>query len=732
MENYRYVIRWLNVILVTIISWQALQLIDINYVHASENNVKSIKANENFKNNQNIRDLYYSYPYLKGDKYNLTPDDYKKTNSPNNSITIGEYKSVLLEKETNEINDINQDDNVDINNLSSLGGKIWHDINGNGVQEDNETLIEGVEVNLLDENKNVINTTKTDAFGRYEFDNLNQGIYYIKVNKPDEFNLSTQDKTNNDKNTDNNIDEEGCSSKIEIKDKIENYDIDFGMIKPINISGSAWNDINWDNKKEEDEHGISGMLVKLYKDGELFLKTKTDLNGRYYFNNLKPGKYKLEFVDLKNAYVPTTEDSANNLIDEDNFTKSYILISGDNKNDVNVAFHKAKIKSRIFKDDNFNGIQDADEKGIKNVTVNLYSEDGEFIKQTKTNDLGTYEFDNLLPDKYYIQVDNIKGCNRFSPKKSDTLLNASVVNKDGISNVFNIEKGQQYIYLNAGISFVGNIKVKVFEDVNYTGKYEEDDKLLKGTRVKLLSSSGDMAKDIYGNYVKDQISDEDGNVNFENLPKGEYKIDAIMPKGYSSFTKQSTNIKSNFSNVNTGGYSENINIETLDNYDEIKVGVIKSASIGNKVWYDDNKNGKQDKEEKGVEGIDVFLCDSNGKLLSVTKTDNDGKYNFTDLDPGKYYVMFETPKNLGTTNLKDNGLQTHKSRDINLSSGEADNSINLGVYVKPDLSKEVKKLPVTSKKGSNYVLVGGVLIVIGIVILIYKRIKCKKEKNSLQ
>ena len=110
----------------------------------------------------------------------------------------------------------------------------------------------------------------------------------------------------------------------------------------------------------------------------------------------------------------------------------------------------------------------------------------------------------------------------------------------------------------------------------------------------------------------------------------------------------------------------------------------------------------------------------------MTKTDNNGNYNFTDLDPGKYYVMFETPKNLGTTNLKDNGLQTHKSRDINLSSGETDNSINLGVYIKPNLSKEVKKLPVTSKKGSDYVLVGSILIIVGLAILIYKRIRYKK------
>lgn len=735
MKSDKNIGRWLSLVLVTVVILQLLQAVGANNVYANENNSDSVAIkNNNIKGVQGTEDLYYSYPYLREIKYHIAPDAYKKerlNSSYDNSMTIGDYKSVLAQR----ILENSGTDNENAVHHSAIGGKVWHDINGDGIQEDNETLIEGIDVYLLDRNKNIINSTKTDAFGRYEFDDLYAGTYYVKVNKSDEFKLFTKRQGTGDTNLDNDFDKDGFTSKIEIADKEENFSIDAGMTKPITIGNFVWNDINWNGKQDEGEHGIQGILVKLYKDGKLSLETRTDESGHYLFNNLEPGEYSLKFVDLKDIYAPTiilnSDSSSSNVIDENGFTKIYNLLSGDKKKDIDVAFHKAKIKSNIFEDKNFNGRQDEGESGINDVIVKLYLENGTFVKETRTNNLGIYEFNNLLPGKYYIKVQKTKGYNYFSPKKIGVYAKGSVVNGDGVSDIFNINKGQRYLYLNAGMTFFGEVNARVFEDKNYNGKRDKDDKLIEDTRVKLLSANGDEVKDIYGNSVEDQITDKYGRVYFKNLPKGEYKISVSMPKGYSSFTKQSTDISSNFSNVNTGGFSENINVKNLDKDNVINAGVIKSGSIGSKVWNDNNKDGKQNDNEKGVEGIDVFLCDSNGKLLSVTNTDNDGKYKFDNLDPGKYYVLFETPKNLGVTNLKDNGSQSHKSRDINLSSGEADNSINLGVYVKPDLSKEVKKLPVTSKQGFNDVLGGSALIILGISVLAYKKNRsyrnCKDE-----
>ncbi|WP_187396393.1 SdrD B-like domain-containing protein, partial [Staphylococcus aureus] len=54
----------------------------------------------------------------------------------------------------------------------------------------------------------------------------------------------------------------------------------------------------------------------------------------------------------------------------------------------------------------------------------------------------------------------------------------------------------------------------------------------------------------------------------------------------------------------------------------------KKYNLGDYVWEDTNKDGKQDADEKGIKGVYVILKDSNGKELDRTTTDENGKYQF--------------------------------------------------------------------------------------------------------
>ncbi|TAE26465.1 MAG: hypothetical protein EAZ91_17570 [Cytophagales bacterium] len=72
------------------------------------------------------------------------------------------------------------------------------------------------------------------------------------------------------------------------------------------------------------------------------------------------------------------------------------------------------------------------------------------------------------------------------------------------------------------------------------------------------------------------------------------------------------------------------------------------ASLGDYVWLDTNKNGQQDGAESGVPSVTVVLCDAtSGSAISTTLTDSQGKYLFSNLDPGSYTVKFTAPD--GTT-----------------------------------------------------------------------------------
>ena len=86
------------------------------------------------------------------------------------------------------------------------------------------------------------------------------------------------------------------------------------------ISGIAWIDANRDGKRDSSEDVIEGMTVSLYdsstqtiaqnNQGQA-LKTRTDGNGAYSFNNVKNGNYWVVFEYDTNNYSLTAYQKNN-------------------------------------------------------------------------------------------------------------------------------------------------------------------------------------------------------------------------------------------------------------------------------------------------------------------------------------------------------------------------------------------------------------------------------------
>lgn len=80
-----------------------------------------------------------------------------------------------------------------------------------------------------------------------------------------------------------------------------------------------------------------------------------------------------------------------------------------------------------------------------------------------------------------------------------------------------------------------------------------------------------------------------------------------------------------------------------------KTTKLYSASIGNWVWLDSNRDGIQDKNEEGLNNFVVILCNAETHQVFSTKTTNHpktgepGYYCFDRLAEGKYFVVFEIP-----------------------------------------------------------------------------------------
>jgi hypothetical protein len=117
------------------------------------------------------------------------------------------------------------------------------------------------------------------------------------------------------------------------------------------------------------------------------------------------------------------------------------------------------------------------------------------------------------------------------------------------------------------------------------------------------------------------------------------------------------------------------------------------AALGDRVWFDLNRNGIQDEGEVGVAGVTVNLysgCPAGGTPIATTTTDADGLYLFSGLAAGSYTVGFVRPDGY-TSTLANQGSNDEVDSDADavtgmtgcytLAAGETNLTVDAGFYV---------------------------------------------------
>lgn len=119
------------------------------------------------------------------------------------------------------------------------------------------------------------------------------------------------------------------------------------------------------------------------------------------------------------------------------------------------------------------------------------------------------------------------------------------------------------------------------------------------------------------------------------------------------------------------------------------------STIGDYVWHDRDLDGKQDSNEPGIPDVTVQLI-YDGDVVSSTTTDNNGKYEFTNLAKGNYTVKiadsnfeeggplnnwYATKQNQGSDDTKDSdGDKTNHSANVAVNC-EDDLTIDFGFFL---------------------------------------------------
>ncbi len=283
--------------------------------------------------------------------------------------------------------DENSDTTVDFGFVevptASVGDKVWYDANANGTQDDGETGVANVKINLLDADGMFLDQTMTDDAGMYIFDDLAPGTYTVcfDTDSLPAGMIVTQANATDDA-ADSDAGPAGCTPAVTLEGGDANMTIDLGITDApeelASIGDKVWIDANNNGVQDEGEEAVADVRVQLrHEDGTILDTTTTDANGMYIFDELEPGDYQVCFdlETLPDGMIETganrgDADDADSDADADGCTPLTTLDPGENDSTIDLGIRVADSDLGITK----TGTVDVDNQ-VWTITVTNNGED---------------------------------------------------------------------------------------------------------------------------------------------------------------------------------------------------------------------------------------------------------------------------------------------------------------------------------------------------------------------
>ncbi len=437
--------------------------------------------------------------------------------------------------------------------------------------------------------------------------------------------------------------------------------VDAGFVELGDLTGRVWIDRDGDGLEEVGEASRPGVVVTLLNavGTPTGRTTTTAPDGTYLFENLQEGSYRVQFAVPAGYKLTTRDQGGDDTIDSDpsrstGITSAIFVPLAQVTRDVDAGIYKpAMLGDRVWHDLNGNGLWESGEKGIGSLTVNLLDGSGAVIATTTTDAWGYYKFIDLAPGLYGVEVEPPSGY-EFSPRDvgGNDLIDSDALGNGVIPTVM-IYSGDVRNDLDAGLFQRACLGDRVWLDANGNGIQEIGETGARGVTVRLLDASGAV--------IATTATGATGAYAFANLLPGTYSVQFVAPAG-TVFTQPDvpgSDGTDSDANLLTGK-TQQVTLISGQVNNSLDAGLLRAASIGDRVWADRDGDGQQDGEEPGLAGVTVRLLNAAGGVIATRVTDGSGFYLFDTLRPGTYSVEFVTPSG-HTPTLRDVGSDSTDS-----------------------------------------------------------------------
>lgn len=428
------------------------------------------------------------------------------------------------------------------------------------------------------------------------------------------------------------------------------------------LSGKVYYDANESSSFDNGEDPFKDITVELIgADGSVVATTKTDADGNYSFTGLDAGTYTVKVTKAGDiAELTQTEDPDGT---KDNASGA-ITLNADNPVRENVNFgyiKKHAISGNVYLDQNRDKTKNTGDIDLSGVTVKLLDKDGNVVGTTTTDKDGNYSFTGLNDGTYTVQVDKTgpladKEQTEDPSGKTDSRSQAITFTRTD-PDVTNVNFGYADNYSIHGL---------VYRDGDRNETHGATEKGYANQTVEL--------RDKDGKVVATTTTDENGAYSFEKLPAGDYTVKVVKDGALTDLDQTEDPDSTKDSTSGVISLSNDHRTET-----DVNFGYIANNSINGTIYRDGDRDGKKGDTEGRYSGVTVQLLDKDGKVITTTTTDKDGKYSFEHLPDGTYSVkvvkdgaLTDTDQTGDPDSKLDNASEPITLDEKNPSKGDVD------------------------------------------------------------
>lgn len=409
----------------------------------------------------------------------------------------------------------------------------------------------------------------------------------------------------------------------------------------------------------ETKNPIKGVKFQIKNgEGKVVGTFTTDEKGKITVENLKQSEVTIKEIEAVGKYKLNEKEQK-------------VSIGYDEKKEIQVENKLKKGNIKIVKVD-----KDNQEIKLENVKFQLFDENGKLVKEGVTNKNGELIFENILIGKYKIL--EVKTNQEYILSKDEIVVNVEYNKTSEITIKNELKKGSVKV-------------IKVDKDNNKIK--------IKDVKFQLLNENDKI--------IKEGVTDENGELIFNNIPIGKYKIIEVETQEKYVLSDKEIVVDIEYNNTKE---------IVLEN--ELKKGNVKVI-----------KTDKKDEKIK-LENVKFQLVDEKGKVIKEGVTDKNGELLFEDIVIGKYKIVeMETNQDYILldeeiiVNIKYNEtialkIENEKVPEEPKTPQEPE---------KPEEVIENKELPKTGVTSNIYgnIINGVMIIIITVIGVIRKRLKNK-------